>query len=165
MVINYVRTAATYAMNIKNKNRWALYGSLTLILGGIGHLFIVDLAVLILKTDYVRVIPGSFLSQMKGSVFNFNWLGKNNVLNIFAGCSLWVVFSLILIGLHTMLIFRHIPAGHKLRIQSLILCLVLSLIFLVISVICFIYPPVVGSILAIVFFGLAIKKERNFSIF
>jgi hypothetical protein len=144
-------------------NQWSLLGSITLILGGVGHFIIVDLSLWILPADYVRLYPDSLLSQMKGSILHFDWLGQNNLLYVFAGFSLWVVISLISIGLYTMLIFRHIPAGHKLRIHSLILCLVVSSIFLVVSVICFIYPPVVGGVLAIVFFGLAIKKERAFA--
>lgn len=141
-------------------NQWSRLASLALMIAAVGHFVIVDLSVWILEASYVRVLPDSFLSQMKSAVIDWGLQGKNNVLYIFSGFSLWVVVSVFTIGLYNLFIFSQLPPGHKLRLQSLILGVSASVIFLVLAIVCFIYPPIVGATLAVVFFGLGIKKER-----
>ena len=141
-------------------NRWSWLASCTVMVAAVGHLVIVDLSVWILEASYVHLLPDSFLSQMKSAVIDWGLLGKNNVLNIFAGFSLWVPVSLFIIGLYNLFIFRHLPPGNRLRLQSLILGVSASAIFLVLSIVCLIYPPIIGSVLALVLFGLGIRKEK-----
>ena len=141
-------------------NRWSSLGSLTLILGAIGHFVIVDLSVWILEANYVHWLPESLLGRMKSTVIDFGVFGKQTFFYAFAGFSLWVVLSLFIIGLYNLLIFRALPLGHKLRLQSLILGLLTSLTFLIVAIICFIYPATIGGLLAVLCFSLAIQKER-----
>lgn len=141
-------------------NQWARLASYALIAAAIGHFVIVDLSLWILEANYVHVFPDSFLSHMKSAVFNWGALGKNNVLNVFAGFSLWVPISLSLIGVHNLFIFRQLPPGHKVRLHSMILGLLASFIFLLLAIVCFIYPAVVGAATAGGLFGLGIRKEK-----
>lgn len=141
-------------------NPWARLASYALIAAAIGHFIIVDLSLWILEASYVHVLPDSFLTHMKSAVFDWGLLGKNNVLNIFAGFSLWVPISLSLIGVHNLFIFRQLPPGHKLRLQSMILGLLASFIFLVLAIVCFIYPAIIGAAAASGLFGLGIRKEK-----
>jgi hypothetical protein len=143
----------------KIKNQWAFFGSLILMLIPIGHFVIADLSIFVLEADYIRWVPASQLEKMKTTVIDFGWLGKNKVLHIFSGFSLWLAFSLFVIGLYNLLIFIHLPHGHMLRRQSLIVCTLVSFILLVLSIVCFIYPPIVGSSIALLSFVLAVIKE------
>jgi|GEM_PF-2802579 len=143
-------------------NRWALLGSLTLLLGALGHLLIVDLSLILFKADFVRQNPEAFTDQMSFALVDWGWMGNNKMLNIFSGFSLWVPISLTVIALYNLVIFRHLPPGHPLRRISLVLGLITSIVFLVIAILCFMYPPVLGGILAVLFFALGIKKEKEF---
>ncbi|MFI5204410.1 MAG: hypothetical protein ACHQF2_07925 [Flavobacteriales bacterium] len=140
-------------------NKWPLLGSLMLVLGAIGHFIIVDLSLWICEAGYVHWFPHSLLPEMKSTVVKWEMLGSNTLLNIFSGFSLWMVFSLFMLALYNFFIFRLLERGHILRRITLLMSLVLSFVFFVFSVICFIYPPVIGAALAAIFFTLGIKKE------
>src|SRR5687768_12447998 len=142
------------------KNIWATLGTLTLILGGIGHFLIVDLSFMLLQVRYVSVLPESLLADMRGGMVDWGLLGKNNPFFIMSGFSLWMVFSMIMLALYNIIIFRNLPQGHLLRRQALVLSMCVSVIFLVMSSICFIYPPTLGGVLAVLFFSLAIRMEK-----
>lgn len=142
-------------------NQWSRIASYTLILGAIGHFLIVDLPLMILESSSVRWVPYSLVSQLKATVIDWGLLGRNHAFHIFEGFSIWVVVSLIMIGLYNLSVFRHLPPGHTLRLQSLVLGLSVSVIFLIVAIVCFIHPPVIGGALAVAFFGLGIRKERT----
>ncbi|MCK6544205.1 hypothetical protein L6Q79_16170 [bacterium] len=142
-------------------NQWSSLASVTLIVGAIGHFVIVDISLWILETEYIRWIPESLLSQMKTTVLDFGLLGQTTFFKAFSGFSLWVVFSLISIGLYNWFIFKYLPFGHILRLRSLIIGLVTSTIFLIVAIICFIYPAMIGGALGVFFFILGIKEEKE----
>lgn len=142
-------------------NRWPLFGSLVLLLGSLGHLLIVDLSVWVFEAEYVEWVPYTLLPAMKTTTIDWGIMGENNLLNIFSGFSLWMVFSLFAIALYNALVFRYLPPAHPLRLATLKLSLVISSIFLIFSMVCFIYPPVVGAVLACAFFIVGIRKENS----
>ncbi len=141
-------------------NPWALRGSYMLILGGIGHFAIVDMPLMIFEASFIRWIPSSLVGPMKETVVDWGILGSNYAFAIFEGFSLWVVISLFMIALYNSSIFLYVEAGHRLRLISLRLGLSASVLFLIVAVLCFIYPPVVGGVFAVVFFVFALRKEK-----
>ena len=145
-------------------NKWAFLGSLTFIAGAIGHFIIVDLSVWILEAGYVHWFPTSMLEQMRATTVNWGAWGQQNFMRIFSGFSLWLVPSLIAIAISNMLVFKHVAPGHPLRRKILILNLGISVTFLLISSLCFIYPPVIGGILAVLFFTIALIKEKKIKV-
>lgn len=142
-------------------NRWPLIGSAILIIGAIEHFVIVDLSLWILEAHYITWFPESLLNPMKSTDVNWGFLGETNFFSAFTGFSLWVVFSLLMIGLYNLTIFMELPAGHKLRFHSLILGLTTSVIFLAVAAVCFIYPAAVGGALAVLLFVTGIYKEKR----
>ncbi|MBI4427535.1 MAG: hypothetical protein HY562_00270 [Ignavibacteriales bacterium] len=147
-------------------NRWSQLGSVILILGALGHFLIVDVSVWILEASYVRWLPDSLMSTMNSTIIDWGILGRNNLLYIFAGFSLWLVISLPFLAAYNIIIFRELPPGHKLRHYSSVLSLSLSAIFLVVASVCYIYPAALGGALATIFFAFGVRKEmllRNLS--
>jgi hypothetical protein len=142
-------------------NKWALAGALTLILGGIGHFVIVDLSAIFLEAAYVNWLPYSLINQMKQSTIDFGILGSNNAFRIFSGFSMWMAFSLIMLGVFNILILQHLAVGHKLRKQYLILSLIVTVFFLILASTSFIYPAAIGGMLAAIFFAIGIRNEKQ----
>jgi hypothetical protein len=140
-------------------NKWSTCGSLVLMLGGLGHFVIVDLSALQLQAAYVQWSPASPIAQLKQTVVDWGWLGSSNAFLIFSGFSVWITLSMILLGTYNLVIFRHLPRGHRLRKLSLKICLIVAVIFLTLASICFIYAPVAGAAIAVLLFGMAIRKE------
>lgn len=142
-------------------NKWSQFASYTLIAGAIGHFFIVDLAALHIGANFVKVTPENLLGEMKEAEINFGPFGNNIAFKILSGFSFWMVVSLIVIAIYNLFIFRHLPVGHKLRFHSLVLGMITSVIFLTLASLCFIYPAAIGGALAVLFFGIAMKKETG----
>lgn len=142
-------------------NSWALLGSLTLIIGGIGHFVLVDMCALFLEADFVNWLPYSLINQLKESTIDFGILGNNNAFRIFSGFSLWMAFSLIIIGLFDLMIFSHLTFGHPLRKNIILISLIAAVIFFILAATSFIYPAAIGGAVATVFFAIALMKEKR----
>jgi hypothetical protein len=132
-----------------------------LMLGGIGHFIVVDLSALMMEAGYVHWQPSSLINELKATTVDWGVLGNSNAYLIFSGFSIWVTLSMIILGAYNLLIFSQLPPGHKLRKLSLRMCLVVSFVFLVLAGICFIYAPVIGAALAVLLFGMAVRKESG----
>ncbi len=144
------------------KNTWATLASLTLIVGGIGHFILIDLCTIIFETSIANWFPSPILNELKKTTLDIGVLGNNNAFRIFSGFSLWMAFSLVLFGIFNLLIFRQIEPGHKLRVHALALNLFISIVFLVLASSSFIWPAAVGGAAAVVFFALALRKEKKY---
>lgn len=141
-------------------NVWARLGSIALMAGAVGHFLIVDVSFWIGQAAYVSTRPEGVLDFARNAVVDWGLLGSTGFLHAFAGFSVWMVVSLIIIALYNLLLFRELPPGHLLRSRSLTLGLIGSVLFLGIASFCFIYPAVIGAGLAVTCFILAIRKER-----
>lgn len=137
----------------------ALLATLTLIVGGISHFIVVDMAVLHLRASFITWDPVSLIDQLHATTIDMAAIGSNNAYRIVAGMSLWMTLSLVFIGVYNLIVLTTLPAGHRLRRSVLILSLVVAISFFAIATACFIYAAALGGLLAAVLFGAGVRKE------
>lgn len=143
------------------RNKPALYGSLALILGAIGHLIIVDLCALQYPSNFVTWTPSSPLATLDETTLQFGPFGKTNAFLAFAGFSVWLPLSLIFIAAHNLLVFRFVPMGNIMRKYLLSLNFVMCVVFFSLASISFIYPAAIAGAIAAICFALAIRTEKR----
>lgn len=142
-------------------NRWAFCGTVILFAGALGHLILVDFAVLRFEVSFAVWMPESLLRAMRASQLQMGMFGGNNVFRIFSGFSFWVGASLFLLATYNTILLRHLPRGDVLRRKILYLSLIVALAFSCTAVFCFIYAAAVGGALASLCFALSIRSERS----
>ncbi len=148
-------------MNGTGRNLWCLLGSVSFFVGATGHFVVVDISWWMTGADYVKLNPADMLSQLANYEVNWGFLGKQRVLSITSGFSLWMVVSLFTIGIYNLMIFRSTAASHSLRKMAMLISSATSLLFLVLALNCMIWPAQAGGILATIFFALAFYKESS----
>jgi hypothetical protein len=142
-------------------NKFALFGCITLILGGLGHLIIVDVAALQFEFAFVKWLPVSPLEQLTRTTIDFEPLGATNAFRAFSGFSVWVALSLMFIGAQGLFIYKFAEKGHLLRTLTWSTYFLVSIVFTCIAMTCFIWPAAVAGALACILFSLAVIKERK----
>lgn len=143
------------------RNKLALWGSLMLLFGAVGHLIVVDLSTLQYPADFVTWNPSTPLPTLENTTIHFGPFGKTNAFLAFAGFSVWLPLSLIFIAAHNMLVFRFVPVGNKMRVYLLSLNFIMCVVFFSLATACFIYPASIAGGAAAVFFALAWRKEKS----
>ncbi len=142
-------------------NRFALFGCITLILGGLGHLFLVDVCALQFEFPFVKWLPESPLENLSRTTMDFQMFGATNAFRAFAGFSVWMALSLLFIGGQGLLIYKFVPTRNLLRLITWCINFIISIVFLSLAATCFIYPATIGGLIAAVLFALAIRKEKQ----
>lgn len=128
-------------------------------LGATGHLVVVDMGLMNGMMGFTSQ-PESLINRMHNTEVDFGLFGSNNAWRIFEGFSLWLAISLFFVAAYNFLIFRSVEKGHRLRIATIQLSFLLSLIFLALAATCFIIPAAIGGVLAVLFFGVAMREEK-----
>ena len=140
-------------------NKFALFGCITLILGGIGHLVLVDIAALQFGLSCVKWLPSSPLDLLSRTTIDFEPLGATNAFRAFSGFSVWVALSLMFIGAQGLFVYKF-AISKFLRLLTWCTNFLISIVFFCIAFTCFIYPAAIGGLLATILFALAVYKER-----
>lgn len=143
------------------RNKPALFGSLALVLGAIGHLIVVDLCALQYPADFVTWTPESPLAQLDQTTLQFGPFGKTNAFLAFAGFSVWLPLSLIFIAAHNLLVFRFVPIGNVMRVYLMSLNFIMCVVFFSLASACFIWPAAVAGGVAALCFAWAWRVERT----
>lgn len=142
-------------------NRFAFFGCLTLILGGLGHLIIVDVGALQFELDFVKWLPSSPLEQLTRTTIDFEPFGATNAFRAFSGFSVWVALSLMFMGAQGMFVYKFAEKGNLLRTLTWSTSFLISIVFTSIAITCFIWLAALAGVLSCVLFSLAIRRERK----
>ena len=145
------------------RNKPALYGSIALIIGAVGHLIMVDISALQYPMDYVTWSPESPLEKLDQTTIQFGPFGKTSAFLAFAGFSVWLPLSLLFVAAHNLLVFRFVPVGNPMRVYLMSLNFIMCIVFFSLASACFIWPAAVAGGLAAALFAWAWKVERTLS--
>ena len=134
-------------------------GAVVWIVGGIGHLALIDVLTLHGRTAVAKLAPhADVLTTMDATTLSFGALGSTTVFRAAAGFSLWVALSLVLLGVAYLLLGRQ--QGVALR-PFTVLGVIVSAAFGVVAALCFIFPPTLGAVLATALFVASwVRNER-----
>lgn len=146
---------------VLHRNKFALYGCITLILGGLAHLVLVDICAMQFDTSFATWLPDSPKDVLQRTTIDFEPLGATNAFRAFSGFSVWVALSLLFIGAQGLFVNKFSDKGNILRTLTWSTYFLISIIFACIAVTCFIWPAAVGGIVACILFSLAVLKERK----
>src|SRR5262245_57329785 len=125
-------------------------GAIVWIVGGLGHLALVDVLTLHGRTGAAKLTPhADVLGTMEATTLSFGVLGSTTVFRAAAGFSLWVGLSLVFLGAAYLLLSRE--QGLALR-PFILLGVIVSAVFATLSAVCFIMPATLGSVLATALF-------------
>ena len=113
------------------------------------------------QASFVGFAPPGLIEALKNTRADFGFLGANGAFRIVAGFSFWVGLSMILLGVHNLLVLRGLPVGHRVRRQALTLSCLWSAVFFCLASYCFIYPAAAGGAIATLFFALGLRAERR----
>ena len=142
-----------------SNNKAALLGTILCFCVVLGHLSIIDIPVSLL--DRMDITPSrDFISQMQQHTVDFGWMGENTVYRLFAGFSLFIPILFLILGLYNWMLFKSLSFQNPLRLFSIKLSFFMFLVMQIMADIFFIYPPMVGGVLGIIFWGLAWRKEN-----
>lgn len=142
-------------------NKYAFFGCITLILGGLGHLVLVDICAMQFDTSIVSWLPDSPKEDLQRTTIDFEPLGATNAFRAFSGFSVWVALSLLFIGGQGLLVYKFSEPKSMLRTITWSMLFLISVVFCCIAISCFIWPAAFGGVLACILFSLAIRKERK----
>lgn len=143
------------------RNKPALFGSIALIVGAIGHLIMIDISALQYPADYVTWTPENPLGTLQQTTIQFGPFGETNAFRAFAGFSVWLPLSLIFIAAHNLLVFRFVPVGNIMRLYLMSLNFIMCVVFFSIASACFIFPAAVAGGIGAICFALAWRIERK----
>jgi hypothetical protein len=134
-------------------------GAATWIAGGIGHFVLIDVLTLHGRTQVSEwVPPGDLFATMEKTTLNFGVLGSTTAFLATAGFSAWVAFSLTAFGITYLLLGRQ--DGLTLRPFT---CLgaVVSATFSMVAAVCFIFPAMIGGLVATALFIASLIRNEE----
>jgi hypothetical protein len=125
-------------------------GSAVWIAGGVGHFVLVDALTLHGRTRVSAFTPhADILGTMETTTLTFGYLGSTTTFFAFAGFSIWVALSLVLLGITYLLLSQQ--KGFALKPFTR-LGIVVSAVFTAVAATCLIYPAALGGVLATALF-------------
>ena len=134
-------------------------GAIVWIVGGLGHLTLIDVLTLHGRTGVAKLAPhADVLGTMEATTLSFGALGSTTVFRAAAGFSLWVALSLVFLGAAYLLLSRE--RGVALR-PFIILGVIVSAVFGVLAALCFIIPPTLGAMLATALFVASVVRNER----
>lgn len=142
-------------------NKFAVFGCLTLILGGFGHLILIDMCSLQFKCGIANWLPESPLENLQRTTLDLEPLGATNAFRAFSGFSVWLALSLLFMGAQGLFVYKFAENAKLLRTITWSTYFLISIVFTFIAMTCFIWPAAVGGVIASILFSLAILRERK----
>ncbi len=133
--------------------RFAAAGSWVLIFWGMGHAIVIDILPLVFGIYLYDVDPAVF-DHMRDSVFRFPYTGQSTAYFLFYGLSIWQAVSLVGFGVLNLILARS-PSEIRTRRMIYAVDIVLAASFLTIGAICYFAIPILGGVLALVLYSLA----------
>jgi hypothetical protein len=133
------------------------------IAGGLAHFVTVDLLALHTRNELFRLTPAADLyERMKDATMSWGPLpfGTARLFSAFSGMSLWLVASMIVLGLFNTLINGDGSVSDVLRRRLTLLNLIAAIAFFLIASTCFIPPAAVGAACSVVVYGAALVRLR-----
>ena len=144
-----------------NEKRFAAAASWVLICWGVGHATLIDILPLVFGVYPYDADPALF-EQMRESAFRFPYTGRTTAYLAFYGLSIWLAVSLIAVGVLNLLLARsNIDQPSRRRIYLADIVIVAA--FLIIASICFFAIPVIGGVLALILYSLAMLTSGSSS--